>query len=116
MLSLRLRKILSTRGITLPSIPDGPMSVVCGADGISRIERWDVSALGPRPTQAEIDAVDIVALQSEIAAAETAERERQAWMLRAKEAVQENRQHIKYIEAFLSVKFPAAFQPPTWGE
>jgi hypothetical protein len=40
------------------------------------ISKWDESALGPRPTAQEIAAVNVVALQAEIAAEEQAETTR----------------------------------------
>jgi len=47
-------------------------------DGRSVISKWDESALGPRPTQKEIDSVDAVALQAEVEAEEKAVAEKAA--------------------------------------
>lgn len=87
MLALVLRKICEQRGHLITPRPDWPFMIIGHADGSEIILQWDESKLGPRPTQAEIDAVDAVALKAEIAAAEAAEKARQEWMKTAKSEV-----------------------------
>jgi flagellar motility protein MotE (MotC chaperone) len=66
--------------------PSAPFLVADNSDGNGPfIEKWDESILGPRPTQAEIDAVDSVALQAEIDAKESDERNRHEWLKTVRE-------------------------------
>lgn len=61
--------------------------VIGHADGTEIISRWEEAVLGPRPTQAEIDAVDVVALQAGIEAKEAEEKARQEWLKTAQDEV-----------------------------
>lgn len=91
--------------------------------------------------QAILDAFDPAQAQAEVEAEETAEKT-QAEKLRAlaewlrtqskdvrekfadiqsamesgRSEIAKNRQHIKYIEQFISAKYPAAFKPQQWSQ
>jgi len=113
MLAAKLQHICKQRGITVVLSPAAPFFVCDNGSG-AFIERWDESVLGPRPTQAEIDAVDTVALQAEIAAKEAATADRILWhQTKARELVRELIRHVKAIEAVVKVKFPNVTLP-TW--
>ena len=91
--------------------------------------------------QAILDAFDPVAAQEEVEAEEAAEKTRaeklralaewlrtqskdvrekfadiQSAMESGRSEIAENRQHIKYIEQFISAKYPAAFKPQQWSQ
>ncbi len=91
--------------------------------------------------QAILDAFDPAQAQAEVEAEETAEKTRaeklralaewlrtqskdvrekfadiQSAMESGRSEIAENRQHIKYIEQFISAKYPAAFKPQQWSQ
>jgi hypothetical protein len=108
MLSNILQRICKQRGIEVVLSPNAPFLVADDSRGAGPyISRWDESVLGPRPTKAEIDAIDVAALQAAIEAEEANERDLQDWQrTKARAIAREIVRHVKALEAVVKVKFP----------
>jgi hypothetical protein len=83
MLAEALKKICRQRGKQVDLTPFGPFVLVDNGTG-AFIQSWDENQLGPRPTQAEIEAVDNQALADEIASEHRAAADIQEFLRKAK--------------------------------